>query len=41
MWFQVFKVFEATCNVILGMVLIESIAIYGLLVALLLWLKLP
>ncbi len=26
---------------ILGMVLIESIAIYGLLVALLLWLKLP
>ena len=26
---------------ILGMVLIESIAIYGLLIALLLWLKLP
>ena len=28
-------------NFILGMVLIESIAIYGLLIALLLWLKLP
>jgi ATP synthase F0 subunit c len=28
-------------NFILGMVLIESIAIYGLLVGLLLWLKLP
>jgi F0F1-type ATP synthase membrane subunit c/vacuolar-type H+-ATPase subunit K len=26
---------------ILGMVLIESIAIYGLLIGLLLWLKLP
>ena len=33
----------ATMNTpfILGMVLIESIAIYGLLIALLLWLKLP